>query len=69
MKMSDWIEKLDAFLQFNEYEILQDAGKVSNAVALKLANKEYEKFWVVQDRQFESDFDKSVQKMLKKQKN
>lgn len=33
MKRADWIQKLDAFLQFNEYEILQDAGKVSRAIA------------------------------------
>lgn len=37
MKMSDWIQKLDAFLQFNEYKILKDAGKVSHEVAKKLA--------------------------------
>lgn len=43
MKMSDWIEKLDAFLQFNDYEILQNAGKVKHSVAEKLANDEYEK--------------------------
>lgn len=69
MKMANWIKKLDAFLQFNEYEILQDTGKISRTVAEKLAHKEYEKFRVIQDRNFESDFDKSVKKMLKKQKD
>jgi hypothetical protein len=66
MKMRDWIEKLDAFLQFNEYDILQDAGKVRNNVAVKLVHDEYEKFRVIQDRSFESDFDKSVKKMIAK---
>lgn len=67
MKMADWIQKLDAFLQFNEYEILQDAGKVSRAIAEKLAHQEYDKFRVVQDRNYESDFDKSVKKLLDKE--
>ncbi len=66
MKMQDWVEKLDAFLQFNEYQILKDAGKVSHEVALKLAEKEYEKFRVIQDRNFESDFDREVKKLKPK---
>ncbi len=64
MKMAEWIQKLDAFLQFNEYEILKDAGKVSHEVAIKLAEKEYDKFRVVQDANFESDFEKEVRKLL-----
>ncbi|MBF0345698.1 MAG: virulence RhuM family protein [Nitrospirae bacterium] len=68
MKMSDWVKKLNAFLQFNEYEILTDAGKVSHEVAVKLAEQEYDKFRVVQDREFESDFDKEVKKILKNPK-
>lgn len=67
MTMEDWIEKLDGFLEFNEYEILQDAGKISANVAKKLAEKEYEKFRPVQDRAFESDFDKLVEKTKKKE--
>lgn len=63
MKMADWVQKIDAFLQFNEYKILKDAGKVSHEVAKKLAEKEYEKYRVVQDRNFESDFDKEVKKI------
>lgn len=69
MKMADWIQKLDAFLQFNEYEILQDAGKVRHDVAIRLAEKEYEKFRVVQDKNFESDFDKEIKKITGKGKN
>ena len=57
MKMADWIQKLDAFLIFNEYDILKDTGRVSHDVAIKLAEKEYGKFRVMQDKTFESDFD------------
>ncbi|MGK5095482.1 virulence RhuM family protein [Deltaproteobacteria bacterium TL4] len=63
MKMADWVQKIDAFLQFNEYKILKDAGKVSHEVAKKLAEIEYEKFRIVQDKNFESDFDKEVKKL------
>ena len=68
MKMADWVTRLDAFLQFNEYNILTDAGKVSHDVAMKLAEKEYSKFRVIQDRNFESDFDKEVKKITNKPK-
>ena len=63
MKMGDWTNRLDAFLQFNEYQILKDAGKVSHEVAVKLAEKEYDKFRVIQDQNFESDFDKEIKKL------
>ncbi|NMB18928.1 MAG: virulence RhuM family protein, partial [Erysipelothrix sp.] len=44
MYMKDWIERLDAFLQFNEHEILQKSGKVRREVADKLATDQYEIF-------------------------
>ncbi|WP_411954325.1 virulence RhuM family protein [Alkalibacillus sp. S2W] len=44
MHMKDWMEKLNAFLQFNDREILEDSGKVSQAVAKEVALEEYEKF-------------------------
>lgn len=66
MTMKDWIEKLDAFLSFNEYEVLRDAGKVSHDVATTLAEKEFDKFRVIQDKSFESDFDKEVKKLTSK---
>ncbi|GAB3807440.1 hypothetical protein GCM10028868_37270 [Virgibacillus kimchii] len=44
MYMKDWKKRLDAFLEFDEREILQDAGKVEKAVADKIAIEEYEKF-------------------------
>ena len=67
MKMADWVSRLDAFLQFNEYQILKDAGKVSHEVAMKLAEKEYEKFRVIQDQNFISDFDKEIKKLKAKE--
>lgn len=63
MKMTDWIQKLDAFLEFNEYKVLQDAGKISHKVAQQLAEKEYAAFRVKQDQEFESDFDAEVKKL------
>lgn len=66
MTMADWVKKIDAFLQFNEYDILQNAGKVSHKVAAELAEKEYEKFRVIQDKTFESDFDKEVKRSEEK---
>lgn len=69
MKMTDWVARLDAFLQFNEYNVLKDAGKISATIARQLAEKEYNKFRVVQDKNFESDFDKEVKRITKKGKN
>lgn len=69
MKMADWVKKLDAFLEFNDYEILDNPGKVSAAVAKKLASKEYEKFRIKQDQEFESDFDRETKKVLKSKKD
>jgi hypothetical protein len=68
MYMKDWIEKLDAFLKFNEKDILQDSGKVSHEVAVALAESEWEKYRIVQDRLFESDFDREVKKLLESKK-
>ena len=70
MYMRDWSEKLDAFLKFNEQDILHDKGKVSHEVAIALAEKEYETFHVIQDKKYVSDFDKAVKKLVyKKEKN
>lgn len=67
MKMEDWISKLDAFLGFNEYHILTDAGKISAAVAKKLSETEYAKYVPIQDRNYISDFDNEIKKQIKKQ--
>jgi hypothetical protein len=69
MKMIDWATRLDAFLQFNEYQILKDAGKVSHEVAMKLVEKEYSKFREIQDQNYVSDFEKEVKKMTKPPKS
>lgn len=66
MYMRDWSEKLDAFLKFNEQDILHDKGKVSHEVAIALAEKEYETFRVAQDKKYVSDFDKVVKKLMYK---
>jgi len=64
MKMANWADKLDAFLAFNDYEVLKDAGKVQATVAKKLAEAEFEKFRTTQDQEFVSDFDKMTKKTL-----
>ncbi|MBI4096207.1 MAG: virulence RhuM family protein [Candidatus Levybacteria bacterium] len=66
MTMKDWTEKLNAFLKFSEYEILTNAGKISHEVAETLALGEYEKYKKVQDKNYISDFDKEVKKLLKR---
>ena len=57
MTMKDWVEKLNAFLQFNGKEILHNVGKISASIAKELAYKEYDKFKVKQDKLYKSDFD------------
>lgn len=68
MYMNDWVQKLDAFLQFNEEAVLQHTGKVTHEIALALAETEFEKYRIVQDKLFESDFDKVIKQMNKKEK-
>ena len=65
MLMKDWVLKLDAFLQFNEETVLKHQGKVSHEVALALAENEFEKYRIVQDKLIESDFDKEIKKLKK----
>ncbi|MCK5061355.1 virulence RhuM family protein [Candidatus Parcubacteria bacterium] len=68
MTMRDWSEKLNAFLKFNEAEILENAGKVTAEIAKAFAESEFEKYRPIQDQLYESDFDKEVKKILKKNK-
>lgn len=63
MYMKNWIEKLDAFLQFNDYQVLQHAGKISHEIAVSLAEGEFEKYRAQQDSALESDFDKLLQQL------
>ena len=58
MTMEDWAKKLDVFLEFNEEAILKDKGKVSAAIAKSFAESEFEKYRIIQDKTFVSDFDK-----------
>ena len=60
MYMRDWVAKLDSFLQFNEKEILSDSGKIAAEIAKSFAENELEKFQIIQDQLFESDFDKLI---------
>ncbi|WAW11232.1 virulence RhuM family protein [Oxalobacter vibrioformis] len=60
MYMKDWIERLDGFLRFNEYGVLENFGRVRRDTAERHAYAEFEKFRVIQDREFKSDFDKVV---------
>ena len=64
MRMAEWVEKLDAFLKFNEYDVLANAGRVSHEVAKELAEKQYQAFDIARDRSFESDFERASKKIL-----
>ena len=61
MTMEDWAKRLNAFLQFNEREILDNPGRVSAEVAKSFAESEFEKYRITQDRLYKSDFDKLLE--------
>ena len=69
MTMEDWKKRLDVFLQFNEREVLDNPGKVSHKVAESFALSEFEKYRIIQDKLFESDFDKFMIEMKNEEKN
>ncbi|MBL0020018.1 MAG: virulence RhuM family protein [Bacteroidetes bacterium] len=66
MKMTDWVQKLDGFLQFNEYALLKDGGKVATEIAKQLAEGVWEQFRPIQDARFESDFEIAMKRKLGK---
>ena len=68
VKMKEWEAKLNAFLQFNDFEVLQNKGKISREVAYTLAEKEYQIFRVTQDEEYLSDFDKAIKQLKKTDK-
>ena len=68
MTMQDWAQKLNAFLQFNERDLLDHPGKVTAEVAKAFAESEFEKYRIVQDRLFESDFDRVIKQLPTKGK-
>ena len=63
MTMEDWAKRLDQFLAFDDREILQNAGRISAQVARDHAESEFEKYRIIQDRLFESDFDREVKEI------
>jgi len=63
MTMADWEERLGGFLKLWDREILQDAGKVTAELAKAHAESEFEKYRIVQDRLFESDFDRLLKRL------
>ena len=65
MTMNDWSKKLNTFLEFNEHDILQNAGKVTAKIAREFAINEFEKFKVIQDKSYKSDFDMLLQELDK----
>lgn len=58
MTMEDWANRIDRFLLADDRDVLQDAGKISMEIARDHAESEFEKYRIIQDRLFESDFDK-----------
>jgi len=66
MTMEDWARRLDAFLEFTEHDILQNSGKISAEIARAHAESEFEKYRIVQDRLFESDFDRVLKQVEQK---
>ena len=63
MTMQDWESRLNRFIEATDREVLQDAGKVSAEIANAHASSEFEKYRIVQDRLFESDFDRLIMQL------
>lgn len=69
MTMEDWANRLNRFLEFNEQEILQDNGRVTHEIAKAFAENEYEKFRLIQDKNYKSDFDNFLLDLENEAKN
>ena len=63
MTMDDWTKRLDIFLMADDRELLKDAGKISHEIAVSKAETEFEKYRIIQDRLFVSDFDKFIEEV------
>ena len=63
MTMQDWETRLNRFIEATDREVLQDAGKVTAEIAKAHAESEFEKYRIVQDRMFESDFDRLLKQI------
>lgn len=68
LRMKDWVQKLDGFLEFNAYSVLNTYGGIRRDTATKAAISEYEKFRVIQDTEYRSDFDEVVDAVRVKQR-
>ncbi|WP_292463307.1 virulence RhuM family protein [Methanolobus sp.] len=60
MTMEDWAKRLDKFLEFDDRDILHDSGKITSNAAKEYAESEFQKYRIVQDQMFESDFDRMI---------
>lgn len=69
MTMEDWSKRLDNFLEFDERDVLQNSGKISAKIAKEHAESEFDKYRIIQDRFFESDFDKEIKVITEEKKN
>ena len=63
MTMEDWAKRLDMFLELSQRDILKNAGKISAEIAKQHAESEFEKFRIIQDRLYESDFDREMKQL------
>lgn len=63
MTMQDWETRLNRFIEATDREVLQDAGKVTAEIAKAHAESEFEKYRIVQDRLFASDFDRAIKQI------
>lgn len=61
--MEDWAKRLDGFLEFNGNKILMSAGKITDEQAKLHAETEFDKYRIVQDRLYKSDFDRFLEEM------
>ena len=66
MTMEDWSKRLDEFLEFDDRDILQNPGKITQEIAKQYAESEFEKYRIIQDKLFKSDFDKLIEQTKKK---
>ncbi|MDA3840771.1 MAG: virulence RhuM family protein [Patescibacteria group bacterium] len=66
LTMQDWAERLDRFIKMTDREVLSDVGKISHELAKEFAESEFEKYRIIQDKLFESDFDRVTKKFLEK---
>jgi len=69
MTMQDWAKRLDIFLAADDREVLQSAGKITAEIARTHAETEFEKYRIVQDRLFMSDYDRYLEQLVRTAKN